>query len=206
MIEKQTYDRDQFLSVFDWTKAIWDQRGYRNENALAFGLSKAGRVGEYFANDMLATALTIIINRVLKIDGQRIAALVMENWEPLLENIAREERIPGPRAMSKRYCFVIGLTEDRKRIRAEVGVCEDVIDKFTGDMTPHALPLDLLLRKVREAAKEANPPVKLPKYFTPAEPGTEAWTAWIAEIKEHRRLAEAKDDKSKAKRRSKAPT
>ena len=64
--------------------STFDQRSYRGEIALAFGLSKPAFQNSYGEIDLVAAALTYHITNQLKIDMATAAGLVRQHWREWL--------------------------------------------------------------------------------------------------------------------------
>ncbi|MGY4253641.1 hypothetical protein ACVI1L_000709 [Bradyrhizobium sp. USDA 4516] len=189
------------MSVFDTDSNAWTQRAWRDEVALAFGLSKPLLHNQYGELDMFAVALTVLISNYIKIDMKRSAALVREHWRGWLDGLARAERARGRTVYSEGICFVIATNPDKTLIKAAVGPCEDVINEMGGgEMVPFPFPLDLVERQLRAAARKAG--VSLPKSLTPGPPDTEAYRKWITDIETYRQIAATRRTGRKTKERA----
>jgi hypothetical protein len=188
MIQVLNFGLAVLLSVFGFDANAWGQRSFRDEIALGFGLSKPAVTNEYGEIDLLAVALMMLVSTHLKTDLKHAAALVRDYWREWLEGVAVAERLRPGALFSKGICFVVVANADKTEIKAEVGPCEEVINKFSGaDMVPLALPLDLVVRRVRESAKEAG--LSPPKHFCPGRPDSAEFKSWITEIEAYRKFA-----------------
>jgi hypothetical protein len=94
---------------------------------------------------------------------------------------------------------VIATDADKEEIKVAVGPCEKAINEIGGpDMVPFAMPLDLVLRRVRTSAKKAG--LSLPKQLTPGLPDSDDFKKWIADIEAYRQFANMKGaSRTKAK-------
>jgi hypothetical protein len=198
MVHARIFGRDDFLRVLGMHPNAWNQRSYQGETALAFGLAKPGHMNEYGPLDLVAVALTQMITNSIKIDMKVAAGLVRKHWQEWLDGLARAERSTAA-ASNKRCFFVVATNSDKTKVFAAIDVLQKAIDKVDGpDMVPFCLPLQLVLNKLRAAAKAAK--VDLPKLLTP-DPDTEAYDEWLEAIEEHRQAARMKAKaKTKAKR------
>lgn len=128
-IQNEVYSRDVFLSVFKIDTNAWTQRGYRDEVALAFGLSRPAHTNEYGEVDLFATELTILIANFIKIDMKRAAGLVRDYWREILDGLAKAERVKGRAVYSEGIRFVVASNPDKTRIDVAVGPYEETINK-----------------------------------------------------------------------------
>jgi hypothetical protein len=190
MIQTMNFGRDVFLSVLGIESNAWNQRAYRGEVALGFGLARPGHVNSYGEIDLLAGMLTVLITHFVKIDMKQAAELVRNHWLAWLEGVAGAERLKRS-AYSEGICFVIATDADKQKINVAVGPCEKAINETGGaDMVPFAMPLDLVVRRVRTSAKEAG--LSLPKQLTPGLPDSRDFKKWIADIEAYRKFANMK--------------
>jgi hypothetical protein len=190
VIQTMNFGRDVFLRVLGIESNAWNQRSYRGEVALGFGLARPGHVNSYGEIDLLAGTLTVLITHFVKIDMKQAAELVRDHWREWLEGVARAERLKL-RAYSEGICFVIATDADKEKVKVAVGPCEEAINETGGaDMVPFAMPLDLVVRRVRTSAKEAG--LSLPKQLTPVPPDSDDFKKWIADIEAYRKFANMK--------------
>jgi hypothetical protein len=139
----------------------------------------------------------VLITHFVKIDMKQAAELVRNHWLAWLEGVARAERLKrGP--YSEGICFVIATDADKEKIKVAVGPCERAINEIGGvDMVPLAMPLDLVVRRVRTSAKGAG--LSLPKQLTPGLPDSDDFKKWIADIELYRKFASMKGGGRKKK-------
>jgi hypothetical protein len=186
-VQSQIFDRRSFLAVLGLENHAFNQRAYRGEIALAFGLSKPGHVNEYGELDMFAVMLTFFIAHFLKIDMANAAGLVREHWRKWLNGLAQTERM-ARRPYNEKPCFVVATNPDKSKIEVAVGPCQETIAKVDGaDMVAFPLPLDVMLKELRRGAKEAG--INLPKVLTPAAPDSPEYAQWISDIEDYRQFA-----------------
>src|SRR5262249_48058941 len=136
VIQSEVYSRDVFLSVFGIDTNAWTQRAYRDEVALAFGLSRPAHLNEYGELDMFATMLTILIALFIKIDMGRAAQEVRSHWSQWLRGLAKVERVKGRAIYSEGECFVVAANPDKTRIEVEVGPCQEAMDDISNRCGP----------------------------------------------------------------------
>jgi len=189
MIQTMTAGRAVLLKVFDLDSNVWNQRIFRNEVGLAFGLTRPGFANTYGEIDFYAIMLTITIARYF---GMKTAtAFVINYWRRWLEGLALAEHTKRARRGAnhlEEICFVIGVDAEGGS-EVEIGECEKIYNKFVGaGMLAFPIPLDLVLRRLRNAAKKAG--VSLPKQFTPGDPESPEFQQWIEEIKQYTKFAE----------------
>src|SRR5262249_121009 len=196
MIQSRIFGREIFLAILGIVPSTFDQRSYRGEIALAFGLSKPAFQNSYGEIDLVAAALTYHITTQLKIDMATAAGLVRQHWREWLEGVARAERLK-PGAYTKSMCFVVaGGTGDKEKIKAKVGPCDEVMNELGGaGMVPFPIPLDVVVRLLRRWAKDLK--IDLPRPLTP-DPDSDSWKTWIANIEDYRQFATSRGGAAKA--------
>jgi hypothetical protein len=93
VIQTKNFGRDVFLLTLGIESGAWDQRAYRGEVALGFGLARPGHVNSYGEFDLVAGTLTVLITHFVKIDMKQAAQLVRDHWLAWLQGVARAERL-----------------------------------------------------------------------------------------------------------------
>jgi hypothetical protein len=190
MLQTMNFGRTTLIKFFGVESKAWALRSIRGEVALGFGLAKPAFTNQYGEIDLFSIALSVLIARLVKITMGQAAQLVRDNWRPTMEGLARAERMKPSAPASSGVCFVIGSDPDKTKIKVEVGRCESAIDAIGADMVPHAIPLDLVLSRVRAAAEEVG--LSLPEPLTPGPPESREFKKWIAAAEDLRRFAKMK--------------
>ena len=206
LVNDQVFGRGEFLPLVNLQPNTWLQRGHQGAAALAYGQAKPFFPNTYSWMDVIAVALTNLINVRAGIDLAKSAGLVRDLWEEWTAGIAATERAMDVTAWSEQIHFVVAVgVTDRQKVIAAVGKLQEAINKIEKDAdaesVPVVLPLQIVVRAVQSRGKTVGKTVGItpPTFFTPAKPGTAAFKEWIDSIREHRRFAETKA-KGKAKK------
>jgi hypothetical protein len=179
----------------------WNQRTFKSETPLGYGLAKPAHQNEYGWMDVIMVGVTNMVNVHARIGLAKSAELLRDYWKELTIGIAATERAMDVAAWSEQIHFLVAVGyTDKKKVVAAVGKLQEAINKVERDALvlsiPVVLPLQLVVRGVRSRAREEG--ITLPKLFTPAEPNTAAFDEWLGLINEYRRFARMKE-KAKAR-------
>src|SRR5262249_41740340 len=132
MIQTMNFGRDVLLRVLGVESNAWDQRAYRGEIALGFGLARPGHANCYGEFDLVAATTAAMTTDFVNIDRKKAAALVRDHWLPLLEGVAVAEQLNKNAAYSHGVFFVIATNANKEKIRVAVGPLEQAINATGG--------------------------------------------------------------------------
>jgi len=195
--------REEFLRLLNLKSTTLDQRVHKNEMVFFPGLSRPAAIGDYSALDGLYGLTSSMLNGCAKIELKDAADLTRTNWEDLAKGFAKVERqMETDGLIFFAVATVFGDDGKVKKISGAVGTgqqASNVLQSAGKHASLYMLPLYIVLRTLRNCAKQAKPQIQLPTYLIPAAPDTPEFETWLAWVREYRRRAILKHKAKKAK-------